>query len=59
MMDPPMFAKALQLLMRSVMLGNQDTGVMEVVNGLIASLPPEKFSETWPYPGWPPLATQE
>ena len=59
MMDPPMFAKALQLLMRSVMLGNQDTGVMEVVAGLIASLPTEKFPEIWPYPGWPPLAVQE
>lgn len=56
MMDPPMFAKALQLLMRSVMLGNQDAGVMEVVTGLIASLPPEKFPEIWPYPGWPPAA---
>lgn len=55
MMDPPMFAKALQLLMRSMMLGNQDTGVMEVVSGLIASLPTEKFAEIWPYPGWPPL----
>jgi len=58
MMDPPMFAKALQLLMRSAMLGNQDNGVMEVVSGLIASLPAEKFSEIWPYPGWPPFAAQ-
>jgi citrate lyase subunit beta/citryl-CoA lyase len=58
MMDPPMFAKALQLLMRSAMLGNQDTGVMEVVSGLIASLPAEKFIEIWPYPGWPPFAAQ-
>lgn len=55
MMDPPMFAKALQQLMRSLMLGNQDAGVMEVVSGLIASLPKEKFKEIWPYPGWPPL----
>jgi len=58
MMDPPMFAKALQHLMRSVMLGNQDTGVIEVVSGLIASLPAEKFPEIWPYPGWPPMTTQ-
>lgn len=55
MMDPPMFAKALQQLMRSLMLGNQDAGVMEVVTGLIDSLPKEKFPEIWPYPGWPPL----
>lgn len=59
MMDPPMFAKALQLLMRSLMLGNQDTGVIEVVMGLISSLPAEKFPEIWPYPGWPPMTTQE
>lgn len=59
MMDPPMFAKALQLLMRSVMLGNQDAGVMEVVAGLIASLPAEKFPEIWPYPGWPPTTATE
>lgn len=55
MMDPPMFAKALQQLMRSLMLGNQDVGVMEIVTGLIDSLPKEKFPEIWPYPGWPPL----
>lgn len=56
MMDPPMFAKALQVLLRSLMLGNQDRGVYAVVSSLVQSLPPEKFAEIWPYPGWPPIA---
>ncbi len=51
MMDPPMFAKALQQLMRSVLLGNQDAGVLEVVTGLLKSLPADRLSEIWPYAG--------
>lgn len=50
-MDPPMFAKALQQLLRSLMLGNRDAGISHVVRGLVDSLPADKMREIWPFPG--------
>lgn len=49
MMDPPMFAKALQVILRSIMLGNQEKNLAEVSIGIIESLPEEKIQEIWPY----------
>jgi citrate lyase subunit beta / citryl-CoA lyase len=51
MMDPPMFAKALQVLLRSRMLGNTDTSVAKICDGIRSSLPAAKAAEIWPYPG--------
>jgi len=51
MMDPPMFAKALQTLLRSLMLGHKDKSIGGIAYGLIKSLPAEKIPEIWPYPG--------
>lgn len=50
MMDPPMFAKALQVLLRSLMLGNKDTVIAEIASGIVDSLPADKIPEIWPYP---------
>lgn len=46
-----MFAKALQQLLRSLMLGNRDAGISHVVRGLVDSLPADKMREIWPFPG--------
>lgn len=49
MMDPPMFAKALQILLRALMLGNQDKNLSAICNEIVASLPEGKLPEIWPY----------
>lgn len=49
MMDPPMFAKALQVILRSIMLGNKEKNLAAVALGIVASLPAEKVREIWPY----------
>lgn len=49
MMDPPMFAKALQTLLRAQMLGNRDTNLAAICAEIIESLPDEKIPEIWPY----------
>lgn len=49
MMDPPMFAKALQVLLRAIMLGNKDQNIAAVVAEIIEGLPEEKLPEIWPY----------
>ncbi|MBX3721940.1 MAG: hypothetical protein KF713_08880 [Turneriella sp.] len=49
MMDPPMFAKALQVILRSIMLGNKEKDLADVALGIVASLPAEKIREIWPY----------
>lgn len=49
MMDPPMFAKALQVILRAIMLGIDEKNLAEVALGIVESLPAEKFREIWPY----------
>lgn len=50
MMDPPMFAKALQVILRSIMLGNEEKNLAEICSGIIESLPEDKVHEIWPFP---------
>lgn len=50
MMDPPMFAKALQTLLRSIMLGNQEKDLADICFEIVHSLPEERVFEIWPYP---------
>lgn len=50
MMDPPMFAKALQIILRSIMLGNEEKNLAEICLGIIESLPEDKVYEIWPFP---------
>ena len=49
MMDPPMFAKALQTLLRAQMLGNQDKNLAAICTEIMTSLPDDKIPEIWPY----------
>ncbi|MBL8032646.1 MAG: hypothetical protein JNJ69_03015 [Leptospiraceae bacterium] len=50
MMDPPMFAKALQTILRAIMLGFRDKNLAAICEEIIAGLPEDKLPEIWPYP---------